>query len=33
LNKSKLERKEQYYGKDEEYRPFETISYWKKKNF
>jgi branched-chain amino acid transport system permease protein len=27
LNKSKLERKEQYYGKDEEYRPFETISY------
>ena len=31
LNKSKLERKEQYYGKDEEYRTFETISYWKKK--
>ncbi len=27
LNKSKLERKELEYGKDEEYRPFEAISY------
>ena len=27
LNKSKLERKELDYGKDEEYRAFEAISY------
>ncbi len=27
VNKSKLQRKEQTYGKDEEYRPFDAISY------